>query len=49
MKQWLLTASIDGINVDYDEIIECEIEPGFWTCYAIAEEHGCEFFTINEL
>jgi len=48
-KKWILTASIDGINVDYEEIIESETEPDFWTQYEIAEKHGCEFFHVEEL
>ena len=49
MKKWELVASIDGDLVDYTCIIECETEPGFWTCTEIAEEHGCELWTIDEL
>ena len=48
-KQWILTASIDGNMVDYEEIIESENEPDFWTCYNIAYDHGCDFFSIEEL
>ena len=48
-RQWLLTASKDGAFVDYETIIESDSEPSFWECYTIAEEHGCELFTIEEL
>lgn len=48
-KQWLLTASVDGNIIDYEEIIESDTEPDYWTAYTIAEEHGCEFFTVEEL
>ena len=48
-KQWILTASIDGNMVDYEEIIESDTEPDFWECYTIAEKHGCEFFHVCEL
>lgn len=48
-RQWRLIASIDGINVDYEEIIESEEEPDFWTCEIIAEDHMCDFWYIEEL
>lgn len=48
MKKWILTASIDGVAIDYDTIIESENEPDFWECYEIAEKHGCDFFTVDE-
>lgn len=49
MKQWLLICSVDGVNIDHEEVITSETEPGFWECYEIAEAHGCEFFTVDEL
>ena len=49
MKTWILTASIDGIGIDYEEIIESENEPDFWTLYNKAAEHNCDFFTVDEL
>ena len=48
MKKWILTCSIDGIGIDFETVITSETEPGFWTCYEIAENHGCVFFTITE-
>ena len=32
MKKWLLTCSIDAVNVDYETVIESENEPNWWTC-----------------
>lgn len=48
MKKWILTCSKDAIDIDYEEIIESEEEPGFWDCYCIAADHGCDFFTVDE-
>ena len=48
-KQWLLTASIDGNLVDFETIIEQENEPDFWTCYDLAQDHGCDFFHVEQL
>lgn len=47
MKKWRLVCSTNGIMVDYEEIIESEEEPDFWTCQNIAQNHGCEFFHID--
>lgn len=48
MKKWVLTASKDAIDIDYMAILESEKEPDFWTCYELAEKHGCIYFTIEE-
>ena len=49
MAQWLLTCSVDAVDIDYEEIIESDDEPGFWDCDAIANEHGCEWWSIDVL
>ena len=49
MRTWRLTCSIDADNIDYEEIITSETEPDYWTCYAIAENHGCVFFDVEEV
>ena len=49
MKKWNLTCSIDASNIDYETIIESETEPDFWTCQTIAEDHGCSFWTLDEV
>ena len=48
MKKWILTCSIDAIDIDYEEIITSDTEPDFWTCSEIAESHGCDFWTVDE-
>lgn len=49
MRTWRLTCSVDADAIDYEEIIACDAEPDYWTCYAIAESHGCQFFDVNEV
>ena len=49
MKKWLLTCSIDAIDIDYETIIESNTEPDFWTCYEIAENHGCSWFLLDAI
>lgn len=48
MKKWLLTCSVDAINIDFETIIKANTEPDFWTCYDIATAHGCEWFYVTE-
>ena len=48
MKKWILTCSIDAVDIDYEEIITSDTEPDFWTCDEIAQEHGCDFWTVDE-
>ena len=48
MKKWILTASVDAVNIDFETVIESENEPDFWTCEAIASAHDCNFWTIDE-
>ena len=47
--KWLLTASKDGINVDFETIIASETEPDFWTCYEIADAHDCTLWSVEQI
>ena len=49
MKKYYLYMSKDAINIDAEEEIIAEKEPGFWECHEIAEEHGCEFWSLTEV
>ena len=49
MRKWLFTASRDGINVDFETVLESDHEPDFWTCYDIADAHGCPYFNVSEV
>lgn len=49
MKTWELTASIDGANIDFATLIDSDTEPDFWTCYNIADAHGCPYFSVSEV
>ena len=49
MIKWLLTASADAINIDYETIITSDGEPDFWTCYEIAQAAGCEWWIVENV
>lgn len=48
MKAWYLDCSTDADLVDWSTVIYSEEEPDFWTCYNLAEDHDCPWFTISE-
>ena len=48
MKKWRLICSVDADNIDYEETLFSDAEPDYWTCYSIAESHGCLFFDVAE-
>lgn len=49
MKKWYVACSKDAAEIDHEEVIESENEPGFWDQYVIAASHDCEWFTCYEL
>lgn len=49
MRKWFLKCSVDCSQVDYEEVIESEKEPDIWTCTHIAEEHGCKWWSLEEV
>lgn len=49
MHTYIFTASADGIGIDYEETIQATAAPGFWDCYELADLHGCEFWTCEEV
>lgn len=49
MKKFELTASKDGVAIDYAKTIYAKEEPGFWTLENLAADHGCDFWTIEEI
>lgn len=49
MRKWLFTASTDAIDIDYETIIYAKEEPNFWKLYNLAERHGCEWWSVEEI
>ena len=49
MKAWHLTASVDGVDIDFETVIFSEAEPGYWECDNIANENGCSLWSIEEV
>ena len=49
MKNYLLTCSKNGVDVNFETTIKTSKKPDFWSCYDIAIDNGCEFFSIDEV
>ena len=49
MRKWLLTCSVDGVDIDYETVLTSLKEPDFWTCNNIAESHGCSLWSLEEV
>ena len=49
MKKWLLTCSIDAVDINFETVLFSEEEPVFWTCEEIAQANGCDFWTVCKL
>ena len=49
MLTYIFQASVDGVNIDYEETIQAATEPDFWSLEEIAESHCCAFWTCEEV
>ena len=49
MKTWELIMSRDAIDIYATEIIYSDEEPGFWECYAIADNYECDWWYVEEV
>lgn len=47
--KWLLTMSVDAIDIDAEEVIVSATEPKWWDCENIARSHGCEWWSLEAL
>ena len=49
MRKWRIVCSVDADGIDYEDVICSDTEPDYWTCYNIAESHGCQYFEVTEM
>lgn len=45
--KWIITCSVDAIDIDYEQEIESGKEPDFWECEKIARSHGCDYWSLE--
>ena len=49
MESYLITASIDGVNIDFETELQSATKPSYYDIYDLCAEHGCPFFYVTKL
>lgn len=49
MEKYLVTASTDGVDVDFEMVLKLDHEPGYYEVYDLCMEHDCPLFYVSEL
>lgn len=49
MENYLITASVDGVNIDFETELQSKTKPDFWNIYDLCIEHNCPFFYVSKL
>ena len=49
METYLITASIDGVDIDFEKKFKSDGKPDYYTIYDLCMEHGCPFFHVSLL
>ena len=49
MKRYLITASTDGVYIDFETTITMASDPEWWQIYELCNDHGCPFYTVNQV
>lgn len=49
MKNYLVTASVDGVDIDFETELQSTNKPAYDGIYDLCIEHNCPFFYVSEL
>ena len=49
MESYLITASVDGVNVDFETEVQSNTKPDYYDIYNLCIEHNCPFFYVSKL
>ena len=49
MENYLITASVDGVNVDFETEVQSNTKPDYYDIYNLCMEHDCSFFYVSKL
>lgn len=49
MGIYLITASVDGVNVDFEAKLQSNNKPTYYDIYNLCMEHNCPFFYVSKL
>lgn len=49
MKTYLITASTDGVDIDFETEFQSDMKPNYDDIYNLCIEHNCPLFYVSEL
>lgn len=49
MENYLITASVDGVNVDFETEVQSTTKPDYYDVYNLCMEHDCPLFYVSKL
>ena len=49
MENYLVTASVDGVDIDFETELQSKTKPNYWDIYDLCMEHNCPFFYVDKL
>lgn len=49
MENYLITASVDGVDIDFETELQSADKPNYYYVSDLCMEHGCPFFYVSKL
>ena len=49
MENYLITASVDGVDIDFETELQSANKPDYDDIYDLCIEHDCPFFYVSKL
>ena len=49
MENYLITASKDGVDIDFETELQSTTKPNYYDVYELCADHGCPLFYVSQL
>ena len=49
MENYLITASKDGVDIDFETELQSTTKPNYYDVYELCADHGCPLFYVSKL